>query len=94
MLSDYDVEFDLPSRRVRLWKAAGCSAEDLPWTGPRTTVPVTVTGGERILMPVVVNGTPVEALLDSGASVSLLQADAARRLGVTAAILALDPLRA
>ena len=39
VLSNYDVEIDLSGRRVRLWKASTCNASDLPWSGPRATVP-------------------------------------------------------
>jgi predicted aspartyl protease len=91
MLSAYDVEFDLPDHRIRLWRAAGCSAADLPWHGPRATIPIQVTGGERLRVPVTINGKPVDALLDSGAAISLLQADTAQGLGVTQAALAADP---
>jgi predicted aspartyl protease len=91
MLSGYDVEFDLPDHRVRLWRAPGCGAADLPWQGPRATVPIEVTGGKRLRVPVTIDGKPVDALLDSGASVSLVQGDAAQALGVTHAMLAADP---
>ena len=91
VLSGFDVEFDLPARRVRLWRAPGCGASDLPWTGSRATMPVQVTGGDRLRVSVTIDGAAVDALLDSGAAISLLQADAARRLGVTQAALAADP---
>ena len=42
VLRHYDVEIDLAGRHVRLWKASSCSASDLPWSGPRVTVPVHV----------------------------------------------------
>ncbi len=92
ILSDYDLELDLPGHRVRLWHARGCHAADLPWTGPRATVPMEVTGGERLRVPVTIDGQPVEALLDSGAGRTLLQLDTAERLGLTAANGASDPV--
>ncbi len=90
MLSGYDLELDVPNHRVRLWRAPGCHAADLPWTGPRATVPVHVTG-DRLRVAVTIDGQKLDALLDSGAGRSLLQADAALRLGVTGAALAADP---
>jgi predicted aspartyl protease len=90
VLSDYDLELDLPHRRVRLWHASGCGAADLPWTGPRATIPVQVTAGNRIRLPVTIDGQTLEALLDSGANRNLLQAEAARRAGVSQAALAAD----
>ncbi|MEJ1978312.1 MAG: aspartyl protease family protein [Acetobacteraceae bacterium] len=68
VLSDYDLDLDLPRHRVRLWRATGCGAADLPWTGPRVALPVQVTDGERLRVPVTIDGKPMEALLDSGAS--------------------------
>jgi len=90
MLSGFDLELDVPDRRVRLWRARGCHAADLPWTGPRATVPVHVTG-DRLRLAVTIDGQKLDALLDSGAGRSLLQADVAQRLGVPAAALAADP---
>jgi predicted aspartyl protease len=90
MLSRYDLELDVPNRRVRLWHAPGCHAADIPWTGAHATVPVEVTG-DRVRLGVTIDGQKLEALLDSGAALSLMQADAARRLGVTGAALAADP---
>ena len=91
VLGDYDVEFDLPARRVLLWQAAGCGIADLPWTGPRTAVPVRVSDG-LLRVTVALNGHDVPALLDSGAGRSLVQTDAALRAGVTPAALAADPV--
>jgi hypothetical protein len=91
VLSDYDVEFDLPDHQVRLWKAPGCGANDLPWSGPRVTMPVEVSGGKQLFVSVSIDGKTVEAALDSGTGIDLLRSDAARRLGVTQAALAADP---
>ena len=88
VLSDYDLELDLPDRRVRLWRAPGCGAADLPWTGPRVTVPVDVTGGGLLRVSALLDGHAVPALLDSGATRSVVQTDAA---GVLPAALAADP---
>jgi predicted aspartyl protease len=90
MLSDYDVEFDLPHGRFRLWHAPGCGATDLPWVGPRSTMAMEVTGRGQLRVPVLVNGKAVNAMLDSGSGVSLLRTDAAQRLGVTSADMVAD----
>ncbi len=77
VLSGSDVELDLPNRRVRLWRAPGCGAADLPWSGPRLTVPVEVTGGDLVRVTAMLDGRAVPALIDSGASRSLVKTDAA-----------------
>jgi len=81
LLSDYDVELDIPERRVRLWKASSCRADQLPWTGQRATLSAHVTMGNRVVVPAAVNGRPVDALLDTGSSISLLSADLPGHLG-------------
>ena len=63
---------------------------DLPWQGARNTIPAEITEGGRILLTVQVNDRPVSALLDSGASRSLMLSDTASRLGVGTAELAGD----
>jgi hypothetical protein len=61
VLSHYDVEIDLSGRRVRLWQASSCSASDLPWSGPRGTIPVHVTWGDRLIVTVTLNGKQVDS---------------------------------
>ena len=56
----------------------------LPWSGPRATMPVHVTWGDRLVVAISLDGIPIDALLDSGSSISLLQTEAARRIGVGA----------
>ena len=84
LLSNYDVEIDAPGHRVRLWRASACGANDLPWKGLRATLPVRVTWGDRLVTIVTLDGKPLSALLDSGSSISILQTEAARRIGAKA----------
>jgi predicted aspartyl protease len=86
LLSDYDVEIDIPDRRVRLWRASTCGANDLPWSGSRAALPVHVTWGDRLVVALSLDGMPINALLDSGSSISLLPTEAARRIGVRATL--------
>jgi hypothetical protein len=90
LLSDHDLELDLPDHRVRLWRASGCKLADLPWTSPYDAVPVKITGAELLRVPVTLNGQKVEAVLDSAAPVSLIQTGTAQRLGVTSSELGSD----
>ena len=91
VLDGYDLELAVPDKKVRFWKRQGaCTAADLPWQGARNTIPAEITEGGRILLTVQVNDRPVSALLDSGASRSLMLSDTASRLGVGAAELAGD----
>jgi hypothetical protein len=83
LLSDYDVELDIPAGRMRLWRASTCHADQLPWSGPRATLPARVTG-DRLIIPLVLDGQQASALLDTGSAISLLSTDFARRLRVRA----------
>ena len=91
VLRDYDVEFDLPAHRLRLWRAPGCGSADLPWTGQRFDAPLQVTDRGWLRLDAAIDGKPLVAVLDSGTPVSTLTPDAARRLGVSQAALADDP---
>ncbi len=91
VLGDYDLELDLPNRRVRLWRAAGCGVADLPWTGPRIAVPADAAGG-RLRVTAMLDGRATPALIDSGAGRSIVKTDAAIAAGATAAAIATDPV--
>ena len=91
VLQDYDVEFDLPAKRLRLWRAPGCGAADLPWTGPRIAVPIQVSSQRLLRLDVAIDGKPFVAVLDSGSGLTTLGPEAARRLGIGPAALADDP---
>ena len=77
-----DVEFDLKQRAVRLFQPKGCERASLAyWTKEAVAVPL--EGGRRIFVSVRVNGRPLSAELDSGATFSSLSAEAALQLGLT-----------
>jgi len=77
-----DVEFDFQSNAVRVYQAKGCEESPLAyWTRSATQVPI--APGGRVHLEVAINGKPVVALLDSGASRSLLATAEAAKLGVT-----------
>jgi clan AA aspartic protease (TIGR02281 family) len=82
---NFDVEFDLQQRAVRLWTARGCEGVSLAyWTkDPVAEVAIdAVTDMRRqIVLTVRFNDKPVEAILDSGASSSLLTKQDAEALG-------------
>ncbi len=89
-LSAFDVEFDLPHRRMALYSAAGCHGDYVPWQGRKTSVTADIWHAGAVLLPMTVDGQPVTALLDSGSNLSTLGEAAASRAGLTAVILAQD----
>ncbi len=90
-LNAFDVEIDLPNRRVRLFRASGCTGDYVPWSGPRTSAVVQLYGRGIVLLPATLDGHELRVLLDTGANHSVLSEAAAGRLGLDAAALAADP---
>ena len=88
VLSEYDVEFDLPGRRVVLWERQRCAPHGPAWTGHWGTVRLQRGMNSLVTLDVMIDGKAVRALLDTGAMNSVLSVAEAGRLGVTAAELA------
>ncbi len=90
-LSRFDLDIDLPGRQLTLYRVQDCAGRFLPWSGDYAAVPVTIPTENALVVPVVLDGTPLRALLDTGTSASLLAAPGMVRLGLNAAGLAHDP---
>ncbi len=83
VLSAFDIDLDLPRGRLTLYGGWLCQGmEGPPWTGAYTPIPAEVSGNGRLSIVVMIDGTPMRALLDTGAQVSVIAADAAARAGV------------
>jgi predicted aspartyl protease len=82
-----DVEFDLAHSAVRLFQAKDCDGVSLAYWTTEVTGEVTIEAVHdsqpQILLPVKVNGRPVQALLDSGAPYSMLTKRDAAAAGLT-----------
>jgi len=83
----FDVEFDLADRVVRLYHPENCANAMLAYwagavVGSVDFEPVR-EGWPEIVLTVEINGHPLRALLDSGASGSILDKAEAARLGVS-----------
>jgi hypothetical protein len=90
-LSVFDIDVDMPHRRVTFYHVSGCSGRFLPWTSDYAAVPVEMPSESAIVVPVEVNGVKLRALLDSGASSSLIDGPGMFRLGIDLAKLESDP---
>ena len=85
-----ELEFDLANNAVRLFSSEGCRGKSLAyWTWASGVaagaVPIWVTDGGQLSVEVGVNDATVRAVVDSGASTSLVDASVAARVGVTTA---------
>ena len=91
ILSDFDIEFDMPRRTMTFYHVSGCQFARPPWTGRYQTLRALQTQGGRLLFPIDIEGHPLTALFDTGADRVLLSRKAAESLGVTEAQFAADP---
>jgi len=85
ILSQFDVEFDLPDHVMRLFKPEGCSAEQLVyWNKPYSLAPLLGTNRDSpsVRTSVSLNGQRIAAELDSGAGASVVDITVANRVGV------------
>ena len=90
-LSPFDLDLDLPAHRMTLYDVRGCDAGFLPWTTPYAAIPASTPMGAALVVQVLVDGRPLRALIDTGASASLITAPGMFRLGLTPELLARDP---
>jgi len=83
---ELEVEFDLAHNAVRLFQSKDCDGTSLAYWATsgagETEIEAVNATGPRIVVPVLINGKPVRALLDSGAGVSVLDRPEAARLGI------------
>lgn len=91
-LSPFDLDLDLPRHRLTLYEVPDCDTGFLPWMEPYASIPASTPLGAALVVTVMVDGRPLRALVDSGASASLVTAPGMFRLGLTPALLAHDPV--
>lgn len=82
-----DVEFDLAHGAVRLFQAKDCDGVSLAYWTTEVTGEVTIEAVHdaqpQIVVPVKINGRPMRAILDSGATSSILTKGGAEAAGLT-----------
>jgi predicted aspartyl protease len=79
LLSGYDVELDLPARRLTLYRAQGCGGDYVPWQGAHDVLHARAGDGQSLIVPVQVDGHTLDALLDTGSTSTVVDAAAAAR---------------
>jgi hypothetical protein len=90
-LALFDLDLDLPGRKLTLYDVRGCAGRFLPWSGQYTSIQVTMLAEDAVMLPVVLDGRPLRAMLDTGATSSLLAAPGMYKMGLEAGALAGDP---
>jgi predicted aspartyl protease len=91
VLSDFDVDIDMPHHRVTLYQPAACASPSLPWRRGYAEVEAHRSLHRHIFFPVQLDGRRLMAIIDTGAQRSAVDAAAAAQTGLTAAMLRQDP---
>lgn len=90
-LSLFDLALDMPGQQLTLYDVQGCTGRFLPWTMPYEAVPVQNPAESALVVPVVLDGIRLRALLDTGAGSTLVTAPGIARLGLPLERLMQDP---
>ena len=90
-LSAFDLDLNLPQRTLGLYDVQDCTGRFLPWTEAYLSVPVENPAESALVVPVELDGIALHALLDSGASRTLVAAPGMARLGLGLERLRGDP---
>ncbi len=90
-LSVFDLELDMATHRLTLYDVLGCAGRFLPWTQPYAAVTAETPMTHALIVPIVLDGHHLTALLDTGASASMVTLPGMIRLGLTQESLAGDP---
>ncbi len=88
LLGGWDLELNLPENDVRIEKVAGCRSTELAyWNKPYSQARLEADGSSRsaILVTVLLNGRAVTAMIDSGATQSIVTPGAAMSAGINLA---------
>jgi predicted aspartyl protease len=80
---DIELELDLPQKMLRLFQAKDCDGVSLAYWSPGTASEVPMKVDHHLRVTVELNGKPMGAALDTGASQSYVTSADAARAGVT-----------
>ena len=83
VLSEFDVDLDLPNERMTLYRARPCPSARPPWADAHSQVAMAGSGARRLLVPVRLDGVWASALLDTGTSVTMVSRAVAVAAGAT-----------
>ena len=85
VLSAFELDLDAPNGEVTLYRARppACASAPLPWAAPHVRLPTDQEPTGHLFVPALLNGRPVRALLDTGASRTAVGLPAAAAAGIT-----------
>jgi hypothetical protein len=89
-LSVFDLVVDMLAKGVTLVTVSGCAGRFLPWPEPYAAITAENPMESALVLPVMLDGVRLRALLDTGAGSSLVAAPGMTRLGLALADLEND----
>jgi predicted aspartyl protease len=92
ILLAFDLDIDLPDRKLTLYRPRTCPDDGPPWREPYERVAGVKAAKDRLLIPLEVDGVDGMGILDTGAQATTIGASMATWLGLTPAIMASDPV--
>jgi predicted aspartyl protease len=81
-LERFDVEYDLPNNKIIFWRHEGCEEHLLSYWDPNALLAQFRTRRNQMLTTVIINGVELDAMVDTGAEVSVLTREGAFKLGL------------
>lgn len=93
VLGRFEVDLNLPARRMALYSGRACPDEVLPLQGPFTEAEAPSARRNRLSIAAELDGQPMVALLDSGSQNTIVSMAAAVRVGVDPMVVAQGPVR-
>jgi hypothetical protein len=91
LLSPFDLQFDIPTHRLTLYDVHNCAGRFVPWSGNYAVLQAEMPMTKAMVVPVIVDGQRLRALLDTGATSSVILAPGMFRLGLTPEMVVHDP---
>jgi hypothetical protein len=91
LLALFDLQFDIAAHHLTIYDVRECSGRFVPWSGNFTALQAEMPMSNALVVPMMVDGHGLRALLDTGATSSLILAPGMFRLGLTPGIIAHDP---
>jgi hypothetical protein len=83
VLLAFDLDLDVPGRSLTLYQPGLCRQTRFPWPGPTVEIDDVRPSGDRLAIPIELDGIEGMAILDSGAQRDIVGVDMAKRLGLS-----------
>ncbi len=91
ILSNFELDLDLPNGLLHLYEKPSCEMDSPEWGQPYATIEANRSLHDHLFFPVILDGTRLAAIIDSGTHDSLIDERAAKKAGLNDNNLKKDP---